>query len=199
MRRETMSHPQRLSKDGFSLIELIVSIAISGIALAVITTTFVSQSQSYDIQEELVEMQQNARAAMDIMTREVRMAGYSPTGASIVGVHYHSDKIHIRADITGDGDNNDPNEDIKYSYDAANLRIQRDAKAGIQPFADNIQAFTMTYFDNNGNATTNSSDIRQIQITITAKTAEIVRNYSFNGGYHTYTLTSLVTPRNLAY
>jgi type IV pilus assembly protein PilW len=144
-------------------------------------------------------MQQNARAAMDIMTREIRMAGYSPTGASLVGVHYHSDKIHIRADITSDGDINDPNEDIKYSYDSANLRIERDAEAGIQPFADNIQAFTMAYFDNNGNATTNSAVIRQIQITITARTAEIDRNYPFNGGYQTYSLTSLVTPRNLAY
>ena len=194
-----MTNPRRRREGGFTFINLLVSMGISGIVLSTVTTTFVSQSQSYDAQEQIVEMQQNARAAMDIMTREIRMAGYSPTGASIVGVHYHSDKIHIRADITGDGDNNDPNEDIKYSYDAANLRIQRDAKAGIQPFAENIQAFTFAYFDNNGNATTNSAAIRQIQITITARTAEINRNYPFNGGYQTYRLTSLVTPRNLAY
>ncbi len=199
MRRETMSHPRRLSQDGFSLIELMVSIAISVIALAAITTTFVSQSQSYDIQEQLVEMQQNARAAMDIMTREIRMAGFSPTGTSFDGVHHHSDKIHIRADLNGNGTYNDENEDIKYSYDSVNYLIERDAKLGKQTFAENIQDFTMAYFNNNGNATTNSSDIRQIQITIIARTAEIDRNYSFNGGYHTYKLTSLVTPRNLAY
>jgi len=194
-----MTNPRRRREGGYTFINLLVSMGISGIVLSAVTTTFVSQSQSYDAQEQIVEMQQNARAAMDIMTREIRMAGYSPTGASIVGVHHHSDKIHIRADITGDGDNNDPNEDIKYSYDAANLRIQRDAKAGIQPFAENIQAFTFAYFDNNGNATTNSAAIRQIQIVITARTAEINRNYPFNGGYQTYRLTSLVTPRNLAY
>ncbi len=194
-----MTNPRRRREGGFTLINLLVSMGISGIALSAVTTTFVSQSQSYDAQEQIVEMQQNARAAMNIMTREIRMAGYSPTGASLVGVHYHSDKIHIRADITGDGDINDPNEDIKYSYDSANLSIERDAEAGIQPIADNIQAFTMTYFDNNGNATTNSANIRQIQITITARTAEIDRNYPFNGGYQTYSLTSMVTPRNLAY
>ena len=194
-----MANRRRRREGGFTLINLLVSMGISGIVLSAVTTTFVSQSQSYDAQEQVVEMQQNARAAMDIMTREIRMAGYSPTGASLVGVHHHSDKIHIRADITGNGNTNDPNEDIKYSYDAANLRIERDAKAGIQPFADNIQVFTMAYFDNNGNATTNSADIRQIQITITARTAERDLNYPFNGGYHTYRLTSLVTPRNLAY
>ncbi len=194
-----MTNPRRRREGGFTLINLLVSMGISGIALSAVTTTFVSQSQSYDAQEQIVEMQQNARAAMDIMTREIRMAGYSPTGASLVGVHYHSDKIHIRADITGDGDINDPNEDIKYSYDSANLSIERDAEAGIQPIADNIQAFTMAYFDINGNATTNSAVIRQIQITITARTAERDRNYPFNGGYQTYSLTSMVTPRNLAY
>ncbi len=194
-----MTNPRRRREGGFTLINLLVSMGIGGIVLSAVTTTFVSQSQSYDVQEQIVEMQQNARAAMDIMTREIRMAGYSPTGASLVGVHHHTDKIHIRADITGNGNTNESNEDIKYSYDAANLRIERDAKAGIQPFADNIQAFTMTYFDNNGNATTNSANIRQIQITITARTAEIDRNYPFNGGYQTYRLSSLVTPRNLAY
>ena len=125
MRRETMSHPRRLSKDGFSLIELIVSIAISGIALVVITTTFVSQSQSYYIQEQLVEMQQNARAAMDIMTREIRMAGFNANGG-FDGVLYNTNILHFRADLDGDGNYNDPNEDIKYSHNNANLRIERD-------------------------------------------------------------------------
>ncbi len=199
MRRQTMSYPRRLSKDGFSLIELMVSIAISGIALAAITTTFVSQSQSYDIQEQLVEMQQNARAAMDIMTREIRMAGFSPTGTSFDGVHHHSDKIHIRADLNGNGTYNDENEDIKYSYDSVNYLIERDAKLGKQTFAENIQDLTVSYFDYNGNPTTTSAEIHQIQITITARTAEVGRDYSDNDGYRTYKLTSLITPRNLSY
>ena len=45
----------------------------------------------------------------------------------------------------------------------------------------------------------NSSDeanIRQVQITITAKTAKPDPNYSANDGYRTYTLTSVVTLRN---
>lgn len=194
-----MSHPRRLNKDGFSLIELMVSIAISGIALAAITTTFVSQSQSYDIQEQLVEMQQNARAAMDIMTREIRMAGYSPTGASFDGVTYDASQIRVVADLNGDGDTGDQDEDITYSWDNTNLRIDRNANGTTEALAENMQWFNFDYLDSNGNTTINTANIRQIQITITARSAEIDRSYPANGGYRTYTMTSLITPRNLAY
>ena len=196
-----MSYPRGLSKGGFSLIELIVSIAISGIALSAVTTTFVSQSQSYDVQEQIVEMQQNARAAMDIITREVRMAGFDPTGAGFTGVHYHSGYIHIRADLNGDGDKDDTNEDLRYRYDSTNKLIERDDDDwnNWTLLVENIQAFNFDYLDRNSNPTTTSTDIRQIQITINARTAERDVNYPLNDGYQTYRLTSLVTPRNLAY
>jgi type IV pilus assembly protein PilW len=146
-------------------------------------------------------MQQNARAAMDLITREVRMAGFDPTGAGFSGVHHHSGYIHIRADLNGDGDKDDTNEDLRYRYDNTNNLIERDDDDhnNWTPLTENIQAFNFNYLDRNGNPTTTSADIRQILITITARTAESDRNYPNNGGYRTYLLTSLVTPRNLAY
>jgi hypothetical protein len=44
-----------------------------------------------------------------------------------------------------------------------------------------------------------NDDIRQIKITITARTAKPDPDYTANGGYRTYTLTSYLTPRNLAF
>jgi len=38
----------------------------------------------------------------------------------------------------------------------------------------------------------------KVKITLTARTAGIDPNYPTNGGYRTYTLTSVITPRNLA-
>ncbi len=196
-----MTNPRKRREGGFTFINLLVSMGISGIALSAVTTTFVSQSQSYDAQEQIVEMQQNARAAIDLITREVRMAGFDPTGAGFDGVHYHSGYIHIRADLNGDGDKNDANEDLRYRYDSPKNLIQRDddSKNNWTTLTENIQAFNFDYLDSNGNSTTTSADIRQILITITARTGESDRNYPFNGGYHTNRLTSLVTPRNLAY
>jgi len=194
-----MTNLRRRREGGFTIIDLLVSMGLSGIVFSAITTTFVSQTQSYDAQEQIVEMQQNARAAMDIMSREVRMAGFSPTGASFDGVHYHNDQIHIQADLNGDGDKDDTNEDLRYRHDSTNNLIERDDDDlnNWTPLVENIQAFNFNYLDSNGNSTTTSADIRQILITITARTAESDRNYPTNGGYRRYSLTSLVTPRNL--
>jgi prepilin-type N-terminal cleavage/methylation domain-containing protein len=67
-------------ESGFTLVELLIAMTIGLIILAALSSTFLMQRKIYDVQEQIVEMVQNARAAMDIMTREIRMAGYgAPT------------------------------------------------------------------------------------------------------------------------
>ncbi len=176
------------------------AIAISGVVLAAITATFISQSRSYDVQDAINGMQQSARAAMDMITRETRMAGYNTNGGlSFDGVTYDTAQLRVQANLNGDGDTGDTNEDIIYSYDAANDVIERTTGGTTETLVENIDTFTFQYLDETGTATTVSADIRQIQLTITARTAKADPNYTTNGGFRTYTLTSLITPRNLAY
>jgi len=170
------------TEHGFSLIELITAIGISGIVLAAVTATFISQSRSYDAQEQINGMQQAARAAMDIITREVRMAGYDPTSSSNFGiVACSATSIQITADVVvaADGLTTGANEDITYSFDDPNDQILREAET----LVEDIDLF----------------DIDCLDETITSRTAKSDPNYTSNGGYRTFTLTSLITPRNLAY
>jgi len=192
-----MNYYYKNNEKGFTLIEMLISMAIGLIIIAALSTTFILQREAYDDQEQIAVMVQNARAAMDIMTREIRMGGYDPTPAGFNGIPYNAGQLQIFADLDGDGNPNNSNEDITYTYDNINLQIDRDTGGGAQPFAENIQAFTFSYLDSSGTPTTTTSDIRQIQITITARTAEPDRNYTPNSGYRTYTLTSYITPRNL--
>jgi len=184
------------NKNGFTLIEVIISVLIGMIIIIAISSAFLLQRDAYDDQEQIAEMVQTARAAIDMMTREIRMGGYNPTGAGFDGIPYNAGQLQICADIDGDS-NLAGQEDIIYMYDATNFQIDRNTGSGYQPFAENIQAFTFSYLDSSGNTTTTTSDIRQIQIIITARTAKPDRNYTPNNGYRTYTLTSLITPRNL--
>ena len=196
------------NENGFTLIEMIISMAIGMIIIIALSSTFLLQRDAYDDQEQIAEMVQTARAAMDMMTREIRMAGYDPagtmqrsdpTGAKFVGIPYDANKLQIYADLNGDEDTDDSHEYIKYTMDSDYpFEIRRDTGGGRQEFALNIQTFTFSYLDSSGNATTTTSDIRQIEITITARTAEPDGNYTLNSGYRTYTLTSYITPRNLA-
>lgn len=188
------------TEHGFSLIELITALGISGIILAAVTATFISQSRSYDAQEQINGMQQAARAAMDIITREVRMAGYNTNGGlTFDGIIYDTTQIRVQANLDGDADTGDADEDIIYAYDTVDDVITRETGGNTETLVEDIDVFTFQYLDESGTATTTSANIRQLQITITSRTAKSDPNYTSNGGYRTFTLTSLITPRNLAY
>lgn len=64
------------NEKGVTLIELLVSLVITGITLAGIYKVFVSQTQNYARQDQVVEIQQSVRTAMDIISRDLRMTGF---------------------------------------------------------------------------------------------------------------------------
>jgi prepilin-type N-terminal cleavage/methylation domain-containing protein len=61
---------------GFTLIELLVAIALGMVILAGLFRTFKVQHDSYVLQDQVSAMQQNLRAAMYLITRDLQMAGY---------------------------------------------------------------------------------------------------------------------------
>jgi len=62
---------------GFSLIELMVATTISLILLAGVGNIYLSNVQSYKLQNGTARMQENARYALDILARNIAMSGYS--------------------------------------------------------------------------------------------------------------------------
>jgi len=192
---------------GFTLIELMVSIAIGMVVLASVATTFTSQTRAYSAQEQINQMEQNLRGALDIMTREIKMAGYRPNGGTVTGVViYSSSSLTIQADIDGTGTllasgtgSDTANEQIAYVYDIVNKKITRQVGSGTAAtLAENISAFTFTYYQSSGaTLATSASNIRRIKIAMTGITAKPDPGYSSNGGYRTVDLSAIVTPINL--
>jgi type IV pilus assembly protein PilW len=193
-------------KGGFSLVELMIAMAVGLVVLAGVYTVFILQNKTFSTQEDVVEMQQSVRAGMDIMAREISLAGYDPTCRNIpsnywfYGVTVNTAQLQIKANLSGGSAISTSNEEtIVYAYDATNKRITRNAGSGNQPFIENVNSFTFAYLDTSGTATAVAKDVRQIRITFTGRTAKPDPQYSANGGYRTYTLTEVVSPRNLAY
>jgi type IV pilus assembly protein PilW len=189
---------------GFSLVELLIALAVGLIVLAAIYGVFTLQNKKLKIQEQIAEMQQNARVAMDMMTREIRMAGYDPIGSAGAGIiSAPANSVNFTMDLNADGDTTDSNENITYSLYTADgiqkLGRKSTATATNQPVAEHIQTLTFNYYDETGTVTATLANIRKIRITVTATTALPDPEYTANGGYRTITLTSQVTPRNLAY
>jgi type IV pilus assembly protein PilW len=182
---------RRNRESGFTTIEALATIGISGIMIAAITSTFITQQKFYDSQEDITQMVQSTRNAMDLMTRELRMAGYSPTNVVFEGITpISATQVQIKVDLDGDGSTTGANETVTYSYDAANDRILRnDASIGnAESIAEDIDDVRIDYTNQFGASTTIGADVRELKITITGKTPK-----------RTYVLTSSITPANLAY
>jgi type IV pilus assembly protein PilW len=183
--------------------ELVVSIGIGMVILGGIAGTFMTQTRFYNAQEQVNEMQQNARAAMDLVSREIKLAGYKPTGTTLTGVTYNASALRIRADLDGDGTINDSSDEhLIYAFNSGTKQITRTYGAtGSTPqvITNNASAFTFTYLDASGVATTTEANIRQIGLSIIAQTSKPDPNFSTNNGYRTYALSTVITPPNLAY
>jgi len=200
-------------EQGFTLVEVIVAMALGLVILTGIYNLLTHTSKAYRVQDRVVEMQQNARTAMDIMTRELKMAGYDPLGiANARIVSADDDSIRFTLDITStysgdapDGDTLDANEDITYELYTPSDGIQKLGRAPhggtFQPIAEHIQSLQFAYRNENGTLlgtpVANPADIRSIDITLTATTSDPDPDYPKNGGYRTYVLTAQVIPRNL--
>jgi len=65
-----------LNEKGITLIELLVALVIAAITLAGVYKVFISQTRTYAIQDQVVEVQQNVRSAMEILLRDLRMTGF---------------------------------------------------------------------------------------------------------------------------
>jgi len=65
-------------QSGFTLVELMVAMSIFLLILVGIFQVFDPSSRAYSTTERKVDVQQNGRVAMDVMSRQIRMAGYFP-------------------------------------------------------------------------------------------------------------------------
>ena len=61
---------------GLTLTELMVAMTVAGLLLAAGYGVFRVQQKTYAVQSQVVEIQQNARVAVNLLTRDLRMAGH---------------------------------------------------------------------------------------------------------------------------
>lgn len=73
--RKQVERNRCCNSQGFTLVELLVVIAVFSIVMTGIYSIFVRSNRAYLSQEQVVAAQQEARSALDILGREIRMAG----------------------------------------------------------------------------------------------------------------------------
>ena len=185
---------------GFSLIELMVSIAIVGIVLIALATTFERSGKLYTTQNVSAALQEEVRAAVEIMAREIRMAGYDPLKSGEFDIAT-ADTTHLKFTLDLDEDGvvstaGFPScEQLSFRYSASQngwLQMICGESTGspdIQSliggvFTDTrVTALDFDYKDNQNNSTSFLPEIRGVVVTLTAqapagRTGMIERSYS---------------------
>jgi prepilin-type N-terminal cleavage/methylation domain-containing protein len=145
---------------GFTLLEMIISLAIGVVVLAAIYAMVNVGQKSTVNTERKVYAHQDARSAMEMMSLEIQMASYNPRPDLVSSTFWVSPAnctasanqsyggiqqatasvitIQMNLNATGAiGDN--PNESITYTYDTVNQYITRslDCGSGSHPFLGN--------------------------------------------------------------
>ena len=77
MRIQKVSKPEA----GFTLLEMLIATAVFGMVMLGVVTIFSKNHSTYTRGQNKMEIQQNARVALARTTREIRTAGYDPSGA----------------------------------------------------------------------------------------------------------------------
>jgi type IV pilus assembly protein PilW len=85
----------KMRKNGFSLIELMVAITISMVAMVAVSEMYVSTRQTYRLQSMQVPLTDEGRFAMSMIQRVVSQTGFRRSPATIMA----TDRIAIAANV----------------------------------------------------------------------------------------------------
>ncbi|MEA3469088.1 MAG: prepilin-type N-terminal cleavage/methylation domain-containing protein [Thermodesulfobacteriota bacterium] len=139
------------NKNGVTLLETIIYMAIAGLLLAGFAMTFAGQNKSYNRQDAIAEIQQNIRGATQVMASEIRLAGFDPErkGAGFSDASEKSLAFNYWEDDDGNG-SFETDRIISYdhydSYGDGILAIGRKVGAGNNvPLAENIDQLRFEY------------------------------------------------------
>jgi len=175
---------------GFTLIETMIAMFMLSITMAAFYSVYRMQTRSLKGQENRLDAQQTARAALDFMVREIRNARYNPTntnnGASCGDgapgrpgvIEATGDTFHFSYDTSNDlinGNCAGTGGNVKYSLTGNDVTRTADGNADVLTdgnVADN--GLTLEYFNEAGGQLALPLDdqpkrdsIKRVRITVT--------------------------------
>jgi type IV pilus assembly protein PilW len=147
MNKDIKQDNMSISSKGFTMLEMLVSMGIAVVVMGAIFSAYQSQQRSYVRQDQVAGLQQNLRAALYIMTKDIRMAGWEEAIGTARTKAYLIDTATSTAFAfkidNGDGANN-AGDEITYTLTGDNLTRQI-GTAAAETLAENIEAICFAY------------------------------------------------------
>ena len=153
-------------QDGFTLVELMVAMSIFLLILVGIFQVFDPSRNAYQVSTRKLDVQQNARVAMDRMARQLRMTGYFPENLVPNPVNPLSNSIQVATDaglsVSGDLDEVGTSSAYTFCLNGGLRRVSGAIGAAGsytcangQLMAESVTALSFAYFDSANNPVPN--------------------------------------------
>jgi prepilin-type N-terminal cleavage/methylation domain-containing protein len=184
-----MSQMRTVLRDqrGFTLSELLVVAAVLGLILAAVVLVQQRGQEAYIFGSHRVEVQQNNRAALELMVRELRSA---QSVTAIPGA----------TNLTFVDENGNPTQ-YQLAGTTLNRTVTVAGTATTTPLIGGVQTLAMAYYSdwngatNTGTTTTTPALVKLVRVQLTTRTEDQVGSGS--PGNQRSTMESLVRLRNI--
>jgi len=169
---------------GFTLVELLVAMAVASIVLVGAGLAFQFAAGTLASGSDQADVQQNARWVLERMMQEIRGAGYDPratlgggTFAALTSATATS--LIMQSDYNGNGvpgeaqagpcDVTTTTENVGYRLVGDQLRRSTDPPTYTceTPIVNGVTSLTLTYYDADDNVTATAAAVRTVEITLT--------------------------------
>ncbi len=199
---------------GFTLIEVLITLAISSVVMLSIYSLFMMQIRINSTHDQVVEVQQNIRSAMFLMEREIKMAGFKGSSVNLTTGFSDATPATMTFTYVADFDDIDNDEDgstdeggeiatISYllfdsDADGSNDDLGRTVNGVTTAIAENVQnvEFYYTGVDTSG-VTQQSTEpstlvpplaldqIQSVQVTLLARSRKAIKGVTSRAVFNT--------------
>ena len=190
------SRSSRRTPAGFTVIEVLMVLAIMSIAFGTIYKSFEQLNRSYTTESVKAGVQQGARIAVEFMVQDIRLAGLDPLETANAGIAGGvplptSSWIEFTLDSNYDGEIVDTDDFERIRYELVGDELKQTNHLGQETMLDNVTNLSFTFLDADDQTTTDNAEIRSVIISLTMeKTAG-------RSGPISRTYTTTVRCRNL--
>lgn len=198
----TMKNTFICNDRGFTLVELMVAMVMAIFLILGTMTISEMATRSYESQDRITTAQQSVRGAMDMMVRQIRLAGLDPlaetngTLANAAITTAAPTNLVFGADLDASGAIDATNERIQYTIAGDQLQLQRwqaGAPGWTDPVTviDGVTFLRFDYFDEEGGAASSADEIALVVVNMTVTATDS------DGGSYNRNLSTRINCRNL--
>ena len=176
------------TKQGFSLLEMMIVLAVFSFITGGLFNVLQRSQARYQFEEDVTEAQQTARTTIDMMEREIRLAGFPKVTYYDAALGYTTNSNTISAgfvtvsstDLVFEGDINEDGivDVVEYRLNGTVLERSAVAKPGgvtaatpaFKTLAENVRSLSFTYFDTGGNSTGTAANVKRVNVALNLST-----------------------------